>query len=250
MMSKAHSFTVELYPAVEPATIIRRLNRFVAAVRLPDGSTTEVHVPNSGRLPELMTEGLDCLLVHKGGERKYPKGLVSVCYNGVWVLIDTQATNRIAGELLRNDKISGLEGYDNIRAEIVHKPPGHSGSVKGLSRFDYYLSEHPTKPDCWLEVKSVTLAEDSVALFPDAVTSRGAKHLRELGVLAEKGERAAVLFLVQRADPVAFSTNDKTDPYFGEQLRLAVAEGVEVFVYKLEVTETGVWLVGPLPIRL
>jgi len=249
-MVTKHPFDIDLYPATESATILRRLNRFVAAVLLSDGSTTEVHVPNSGSLPELMTEGLDCLLVYKGGKRKYPQGLVSVRYNGVWVLVDTMATNRIAGELLRGNQLAGLDGYGDIRAEVVHKPPGHSGSVKGLSRFDYYLSEHPSKPDCWLEVKSVTLAEDDVALFPDAVTSRGAKHLRELGTLAEKGECAAVLFLVQRSDPTAFSSNDKTDPYFGEQLRLALSKGLELFVYKMEIGETGVKLLNSLPVQL
>ncbi len=246
-----------LFNTTEPAEIVKRHNRFVAGVRHADGSLEDVHLPNSGRLPELMNRGLPCRLVHHGGKRKYPRSLVAVFYNDVWVLVDTHATNVIAGTLLRGGHLTGLDGYSTIKSETVHKPPGHTGTVKGLSRFDFFLSGHPTQPDLMLEVKSVTLAVNGAALFPDAVTTRGARHVRELGRIAAGGGRAGVLFLVQRGDPVKFAPNDATDPDFGCELLKAADKGLEIQVWRLcvEVDERPphpltVELLGELPADL
>jgi sugar fermentation stimulation protein A len=241
------SFT--LFEATGAAEVVKRHNRFVAGVRLPDGTVEDVHLPNSGRLPELMAPGLPCRLVRHGGERKYPKSLVAVFHHGVWVLVDTHATNRIAGRLLRSGGLPGLDGYAAVRGEAVFRPPGKAGPVKGLPRFDFHLTDHPTEPDLWLEVKSVTLAEGGTALFPDAVTSRGARHVRELGKIAQGGERAAVLFLVQRADPERFAPNDAADPVFGDELRRAVGRGLEIHVRRLAV-EVAEKPPHPLAVRL
>jgi sugar fermentation stimulation protein A len=252
-------FRLILYPAVSRAVTVKRHNRFVAGVRRPDGAGDDVHVPNSGRLPELFTPGLPCLLVHYGGARKYPSSVVAVYYDGAWVLIDTQATNRIAGELLRRGLLEPFAGYGAVRAEVVRKPPGHTGSVKGLPRFDFHLDDHAAgRPPCWLEVKSVTLARDGTALFPDAVTSRGARHVEELGGIAAAGdETAALLFLVQRADPRRFAPNDETDPAFGAALRRSVERGLEVHVRRLRIEPVAgddgpleVVLDGALPLEL
>lgn len=242
---------LQLYPATRRAAIVKRHNRFVAAVRRLDGAPEDVHVPNSGRLPELMAPGLPCLTVHYGGKRKYPDSLVAVRHNGGWVLVDTQATNRIAGELLNHGLVPGLEGYGEVRSEVVLKPRGHSGSLKGLPRFDFRLDDHPGRPGpVWVEVKSVTLAVGDTALFPDAVTTRGAGHVRELGRLAADGARAAALFLVQRGDPVRFSPNDATDPDFGEALRTAVGQGLEVVVLRLIIDRPPEAAEAPLVVRL
>jgi len=129
--------------------------------------------------------------------------------------------------------------------------------VKGLPRFDFHLTGHPTEPDLWLEVKSVTLAEGGTALFPDAVTTRVARHVRELGKIATRGGRAGVLFLVQRADPEKFAPNDATDPAFGKELRRAVKNGLEVHVRRLAIEVADkppfpliVRLTGRLPVYL
>ncbi|OGD78921.1 MAG: hypothetical protein A2Y64_05175 [Candidatus Coatesbacteria bacterium RBG_13_66_14] len=228
-------FSSMLYGATEPAEVVKRHNRFVAGVRRPDGAALDVHLPNSGRLPELTTPGLPCRLVRHGGTRKYPMSLVAVFFKDNWVLVDTHATNVVAGKLLRFGDLPGLDGYPEVRGEAVFRPPGSAGPVKGLPRFDFRLTGHPTKPELWLEVKSVTLAEGGKALFPDAVTSRGARHVRELGKIAAGGGRAAVLFLVQRADPEKFAPNDATDPAFGDELRRAVEKGLEVHVWRLAV---------------
>jgi sugar fermentation stimulation protein A len=224
-----------LFEATEAAEVVKRHNRFVAGVRRPDGAIEDVHLPNSGRLQELTTPGLPCRLVRHGGKRKYPKSLVAVFYNRVWVLVDTHATNTVAGMLLRGDRLPGLEGYAAVRGEAVFRLPGRTGPVKGLPRFDFHLTGHPTEPEMWLEVKSVTLAEGGTALFPDAVTTRGARHVRELGKIAAAGGRAGVLFLVQRADPERFAPNDATDEGVGDELRRAVGKGLEVHVWRLAV---------------
>ncbi len=227
--------SMPLFEATEAAEVVKRHNRFVVGVRRPDGAIEDVHLPNSGRLPELMTPGLPCRLVRHGGKRKYPKSLVAVFFNRVWVLVDTHATNVIAGKLLRSDRLPGLDGYAAVRGEAVFRPSGRTGPVKGLPRFDFRLTGHPTRPEMWLEVKSVTLAEGGTARFPDAVTTRGARHVRELGKIAAGGGRAGVLFLVQRADPEKFAPNDATDPAFGMELRRAVQKGLEVHVRRLAV---------------
>jgi sugar fermentation stimulation protein A len=249
--------SLTLFRATEPAEVVKRHNRFVAGVRLPDGSLEDVHLPNSGRLPELTAPGLPCRLVHHGGKRKYPRSLVAVFSGGTWVLVDTHATNVIAGRLLRGGHLPGLDGYAKVWGETVYKPPGSAGAVKGLPRFDFHLTGHPAGPDLWLEVKSVTLAEGGTALFPDAVTTRGARHVRKLGRIAAGGGRAGVLFLVQRADPLKFAPNDGTDPAFGAELRRAVGKGLEVHVWRLciEVDDRpphplAVRLLGALPVDL
>ena len=238
-----------LFKATEAAEVVKRHNRFVAGVRRPGGGALDVHLPNSGRLPELTTPGLPCRLVHHGGKRKYTESLVAVFYNGVWVLVDTHATNTVAGRLLRSNGLPGLDGYAEVRGEAVFRLPGRTGPVKGLPRFDFHLVGHPTDPDLWLEVKSVTLAEGGTALFPDAVTTRGARHVRELGKIAASGGRAGVLFLVQRADPEMFAPNDATDPAFGMELRRAVQKGLEVHVRRLAV-EVADEPPHPLTVRL
>jgi DNA-binding sugar fermentation-stimulating protein len=128
--------SILLFEATEAAEVVKRHNRFVAGVRRPDGATEDVHPPNSGRLPEPMTPGLPCRLVRYGGKRKYPGSLVAVFYNGVWVLVDTHATNVIAGKLFRSGRLPGLDGYAAVRGEAVFRPPGRTGPVKGLPRFD------------------------------------------------------------------------------------------------------------------
>ena len=106
------------------------------------------------------------------------------------------------------------------------------------------------RPPCYVEVKNVTLARGGVALFPDAVTARGAKHLRELMAMAARGARAAMLFVVQREDCESFAPADDIDPVYGETLRRAAASGVELFAYGARVSPEELRIERRLPVRL
>jgi sugar fermentation stimulation protein A len=118
------------------------------------------------------------------------------------------------------------------------------------SRLDFRLEDHPTRPDAWVEVKSVTLAENGLALFPDSVTERGRRHVELLQGLRRRGERAALVFLVQRADCDRVAPADEIDPAYGRSLRRAAADGVEVYALGARVTSRAIRVERELPVIL
>jgi sugar fermentation stimulation protein A len=132
--------------------------------------------------------------------------------------------NKLVLEALRNGDIEELGEYSIIKPEYGY----------GHNRFDFFLANK--RESCFLEVKSATLVKDSVALFPDAVTERGKRHVNDLVKAKKEGYRACVLFVVQRTDARAFAPSDETDPEFGKALRNAALEGVEIYAYKMEVS--------------
>ena len=147
--------------------------------------------------------------------------------------------NRLVAEGIEGGVISELQGYEAIRREVKVSPQ---------SRLDLRLERCDER--CWCEVKNVTLGIDGVAAFPDAVTERGTRHLRELIRLARRGERAALVFVVQRGDCETFRPADEIDPEYGRWLRRAAANKVEILVYQARVTPREIRLVRPLPLRL
>jgi len=176
-------------------------------------------------------------------KRKYPHSweIVEVA-PGVLCGINTLLSNHLVAEAITADKIPELSGYIEIRREV---PYGQE-----RSRIDLLLESVETskKPPCYVEVKNVTLAEEGVALFPDAVTLRGTKHLRELITVAEQGARAVIFYCVQRNDCTAFSPADSIDAIYGQTLREAIAQGVEAIAYQADVSPAGIVLTDALPI--
>jgi len=219
-------------------TFQERPNRFLALVKVKN-RTLPSFVPNPGRMHELLTPGIEILLREVVREkRKTSYDLIGVLYNGQMVSVDSRVPNKLVLEALKNKDIEEFSEYGIIKPEQGY----------GHTRFDFLLSNKHEM--CLLEVKSCTLVKDGVAMFPDAETERGGRHLRDLMKARKEGYRACVLFIVQRTDAQVFAPNDETDPLFGKTLRDAAAQGVEVYAYYSEFVEDRIILKGKVKVEL
>ena len=219
------------------ARLIDRPNRFLGVVEV-DGSTEECFIPNPGRMHELMVPGARVYLLEKRGEhRKTRYDMVLVDYQGVLVSIDSRLPNTLLAETVNPGLLNEFRGYTVEKTEPVFHD----------SRLDLVLSDG--RGQVVVETKSCTLVEDGVALFPDAPTKRGARHMRTLVKALETGRSAAV-FVIQRGDASEFRPNDGTDPEFGEALRSAASMGVETYAYVSDVSLRGVEIREKIPLRL
>lgn len=222
--------------------LIRRYKRFLADVELPDGTTVTAHTPNTGSMLGCCTPGSRVWLRDsRSGTRKYPLSWELVEGDGgALVGINTGLSNALVREAIEQGVIPELAGYEDIRTEVRY------GEEK--SRIDLLLGNHPKAPDCYVEVKNVTLAQDGAAYFPDAVSVRASKHLRELMCMVRAGYRACLCFCVQRGDVDHMRPADHIDAAYGRALREALEAGVEVLAYQGLVEPTGVALVRALPV--
>ncbi len=220
-----------------PATFISRPNRFIAWFRAGDADV-KAHVPNTGRLRELLVPGAEVLLSHHGEpHRKTAYELRLVKAGAAWVSIDSQLPNRIVEEGLREGLIDDFGPVRAWRREVAY----------GNSRLDFQVESDRE----WLiEVKGVTLQEDGWSYFPDAPTERGARHVNELAERAAQGGCAAVLFLVQHPEARGFTPNGRMDPAFAEAVRRAREAGVRLVAWKCRVSPEAVELWERIPIRL
>lgn len=223
---------------LRPATFIRRENRFRASIEL-DGEVVAAHVPNSGRLGELFTAGARVWVVPWSTPgRKTACDLTLVEYAGTYVSVDARLPNRLVAEALAAGRLAAFTGYPAIRQEIA----------TGDSRLDFLLTGPGGR--CWLETKSVTLVVEGSALFPDAPTGRGVRHLAELSGLVAAGDRAAVLFVVQRDDAAFFEPHPTADTAFAEALRRSHEQGVEIHAWRCTTSLDGIALLDPITVRL
>jgi sugar fermentation stimulation protein A len=223
------------------ALLIRRYQRFLADVELADGSVVTAHCPNSGSMKGCALPGSPVLLsISDKPERKLRYTWELVMAEGNWVGINTGLPNRLVKEGIENGLVSELQGYPSIRPEVRY------GEEK--SRIDLLLEG--ASGLCYVEVKNVTLVEGKLALFPDAVTTRGQKHLRELMEVVRRGHRGVIFFVVQRADGEAVAPADTIDPEYGRLLRLAAAGGVQILAYRARVTPAEISLTYRLPVVL
>ena len=223
------------------ATLLRRYKRFLADMVLDDGSEVTAHCPNSGSMMGLSAPGLRCWLEPVAGRgRKLPFAwrLVELG-SGHWAGIDATLPNRVVGEGLRAGRIPALAGHDRIRAEVPYGT---------RSRVDFLL-EGPAGRT-FVEVKNVHLRRTGpVAEFPDCVTTRGAKHLAELAQVAARGDRAVLVYLVQRTDCTRLRLAGDLDPGYARAAAMAVAAGVEVLAFGTEISPRGVWLGDQIPVE-
>lgn len=225
-------------PPLLSGSLIKRYKRFLADVLLDDGSTVTAHCPNTGSMMGCAIPGSRVLLSRSANlERKYPLSWELVHSDGYWIGINTGLPNRLTREAIEDGTVAELQGYTDIRGEV---PYGER------SRIDLLLEGANGR--CFVEVKNVTLVENGRALFPDAVTTRGQKHLQELMRVVREGDRGVIFFTVQRGDGNTVSPADLIDPEYGRLLRLALDNGVEALAYRAEVTPEEIKLVEKLAV--
>ncbi len=221
----------------------RRYKRFLADVGLSSGEAITAHCPNTGSLMGCAEPGSPVWLSHSSKPgRKYPYTWELVQVRGrVTVGINTGLSNHLVREALESGLISELRGYASIRREVRFGEEN--------SRVDLLLEDGREKPECYVEVKNVTAAVDGgVALFPDAVSVRGTRHLRELIRVVGNGARAALCFCVQRGDVKEVRPADEIDSDYGQALRQAINAGVEVLAYRARVNPKGIHLDKRVPV--
>ncbi len=213
------------FPDLVPAIFVKRGNRFTAGVRLEAGGVSSAFVPTTGRLTGVLRPGCQVWLAPATNpKRKTPYTLtLAALENGGLCCTDAAMANRLFAETFAKGKFEAFR-YTSIENEVAF----------GRSRLDFRLSDGDRV--CWVEVKSVTYAEEGVGMFPDAPTSRGRKHLRELAKLAARGDRASAVFVAMREDAVRFAPFEAVDPAFAAALREVRTEGVEVHAYRCNVS--------------
>ncbi len=217
--------------------LIRRLNRFAVSVALDDGTETLAHLPNSGRLEEVLKPHNRCWLNPKPALKRVTPYDLLLCTDGATLVsIDARLPPILLSEAIESGRIPFFGRPRFIQKEVP--AAGH--------RLDLLVETNRGR--FWVETKSVTLVVNGVALFPDAPTERGRRHLLVLRDLARSGERAVVFFVVQRSDPQFLSPNASADPAFAQTLRQVARSGVTVRAVACDVTLSGASVVRPLPV--
>ncbi len=218
-------------------TLVSRYKRFLADVRLESGPTVTAHCANTGSMLQVSEPGSPVMLTAADNPARSTRwDWQATMVNGLWAGINTSTPNILVREGFETGAIPEFAGYDSIRAEV---PFGNG------SRIDAVLSG--PGGDFHVEAKNVTLVVDGRALFPDAMTARGSKHLDELARLARSGRRSAMFYLVQRMDADSAGPAAHIDPVYRDRLVRAVSEGVEIIAWRARTTPEGVFLDRPLP---
>ncbi len=230
-------------PPLQPATLIRRYKRFLADVVLPNGDEITVHTPNTGAMTGCAEPGSTVFLRDVDNPKRKYRYSWEMTQNsqGVMVGVHTGITNTLVREAIEGGVVAELQGYATIRQEVKYGEEG--------SRIDLLLEGHDDGRDCYVEIKNVTTCDESgFGYFPDAVSSRATKHLRELMGVVEQGGRGVIFFCVQRGDVQAVRPADEIDPLYGKTLRRALSAGVEALACRALVRPDGVTLNKPVAV--
>ena len=227
------------------ARLVKRYKRFLADVRLDSGEIITVHCPNTGSMKNCVEEDAEVWLSNSDNPKRkyrYTWEFLNTA-RGHYIGVNTGKANQLVEFAIRNDVIVPLSGYESIRREVTYGDEN--------SRIDLLLQDEK-RPDCFVEVKSVTLLEDpaarGVGYFPDSVSQRGAKHLRELIKMAQSGARSVLLFCVQHTGIQEVRPADHIDTQYGRLLREALDSDVEVLAYKARKSAEGFRLSRDLPV--
>lgn len=230
-------------PTLESATLLKRYKRFLADIELPDGEIRTIHCANTGAMTGCATPGDTVWFsTSDNPKRKYPNSWeISETKQGHRICVNTARANQLAVEAIKNNVIAELQGYDKLQTEVKYGQEN--------SRIDILLSS-PYKKNCYVEVKSVTLLDESTipgqGYFPDAVTTRGQKHLRELTEMALDENRSILLFVVLHSGIEKVSTAHHIDAKYSLLLKQAQDAGVEVLCYKAELNSTEITLISAI----
>ncbi|MCG9695688.1 DNA/RNA nuclease SfsA [Shewanella sp. Isolate11] len=230
-------------PQFKQGTLIKRYKRFLADIELSDGSQITIHCPNTGSMRNCLFPGEAVWYsTSDNPKRKYPNTWEQHQTDAGHIIgINTGRANELAAEAIKEQVISELSGYQTQRREVKY------GSEN--SRIDLLL-EDPQRGLCYIEVKSCTLLEQGQGYFPDAVTSRGQKHLRELMEMVSLGHRAVLLFVVQHTGINCVSAASHIDPDYSRLLKQAYQAGVEILAYSTELSPAGAKLTKSCPVKL
>ena len=221
------------------ATLVRRYKRFLSDHRFDDGSAVTAHVANPGAMTGLIGEGVETWLSPAANpKRKLPFSWEMVRIGEGLVGVNASRPNGLAEEAIEAGAIPPLAGYETLRREVAYGE---------RSRVDFLL-EAQDRPPCYVEVKNVHLKRGPAAEFPDSVTARGTKHLRELAAVAEAGARAVMLYVVQREDCDRFTLAADIDPAYAAAFTQAHASGVEALAYACRLSPEGITVDRPLPL--
>ena len=221
------------------AVFLKRLNRFSVQVRL-NGRIEEAHLPNSGRLGELLVQERRCYVFPADNpirKTRYDLAMIETPEGGL-TSTDARLPNTLFREAFDRNQLAAFQHYSRIDHEVPYEK----------SRLDFRLSG--SNSSCYVEVKSVTLVQEGTALFPDAPTLRGIKHLNHLMVLKKSGHESAVVFWVQRDDAIRVRPHHTSDPVFSNTLNACANQGVRVLAYKSRVTVEGLEFMGEIPVKL
>ena len=222
-------------------TIQKRYKRFLSDITLESGEQINAHVPNTGSMKECWGPEWKVLVTHADDPKRKLQYTLEMTHNGrSWICVNTALTNKLVHEALNGEVISELLGYEKIKPEQKYKD----------SRIDFFLSSHSSLEDCYVEVKNVTLIDGERALFPDAVSTRGQKHLRDLMEIKEQGLRACMMYVINRTDATSFSPAKHIDPTYAQLLVEAHKSGVEILAYQCELNEEEIVLKNPIEVVL
>ncbi|MGL6159538.1 DNA/RNA nuclease SfsA [Microbulbifer sp.] len=229
-------------PPLQRGTLLRRYKRFLADIETEAGELMTVHCPNTGSMKNCWAENTPCWYSDSGNpKRKYRHTLeITTTPEAALAGVNTGRANGLVEEAIGTGVVAELQGYETLRREVRY------GSEN--SRIDLLLSGPAGA--CYVEVKNVTLAEGARGLFPDAVSSRGAKHLRELQALAEGGVRAVLFYCVQHTGIETVAAAREIDPGYAAALDSALAAGVEVIAYQAHISADEIALGKPVPFRV
>ena len=234
---------MQFTPSLQRATLVQRYKRFLADVITPDGTELTLHCPNTGAMTGCATPGDTVWYsTSENSKRKYPHTWeLTQTQTGALICVNTLWANRLTKEAIEQGRVSELSGFSTLRSEVKY------GAER--SRIDFML-QADSRPDCYIEVKSVTLAEKDFGYFPDAITERGQKHLRELMSVAAEGKRAVIFFAVLHSAITRFSPARHIDAKYAQLLFEAQRKGVEILVYKAELSADSMTLIEPLTVTL
>jgi len=225
-------------PKLHKGRLLARPNRFLGIVELEDGQKIQSFVADPGRLTELLFPGAEVYVAHTAKEgRKTQYDMALVKSGQHLVSIDSRIPNKLVKKALSAKLLSPFKDYEHIRSEPTVK----------AGRLDFLLTGEDLT-SCYLEVKSCTLVIDNIAMFPDAPTVRGARHLGELIELKKEGFRSCVVFIIQHPDAKRFAPNEKTDPLFAKEFYRALENGVEIYLYKCDITTKAIKISESIPI--
>lgn len=231
-------------PPLTDGRILRRYKRFLADVELASGEVVKAHCPNTGSMLGCWEANAPVQLSHSDNpKRKLAWTLERVDMGRGWIGVHTGRTNPVVGEALREGRIPVLAGYSGVRGEAAFTATGFAPS-----RFDFFLSGGGGA-DAWVEVKNVTLLRSNALAFPDAVTQRGRKHLELLVEACRQGFRGVMLYALNRPEGDCFRPADEIDPAYGEALRRARHQGVEVLAWRIEHLADSMRLAEEVPLE-